>query len=293
MMKKSVIQASFEESLNLENDGFRKLQDAQHLKTAKHFDKGSSSLRFKLYSFILAAVFVIGLNFAVFVISVMLHNDAEELRAPIYEKSFLTAEFFLICLFLWLLLVLAGKAIKRNYILPYRYNFHVFTAMIWFLLELDLLFTDFLLPALSFFWVGAIYASMIFLACWMLVVKLKYLRRLLYHEAATPALQDKVAGLMAVYGMGILGVGIMIKLMLGSFSLELSTSIQAFGFLLAWVIINVGSIAAVIFVGFPYFLLAYYKFRYPEEYRKREGKSLEDWYGRRFLRQHKELLENG
>ena len=86
-----------------------------------------------------------------FVISVMLHNDAEELRVPIYEKSFLTAEVFLICLFLWLLLVLAGKAIKRNYILPYRYNFHIFTAMIWFLLELDLLFTDFLLPALSSF----------------------------------------------------------------------------------------------------------------------------------------------
>ena len=148
--------------------------------------------------------------------------------------------------------------------------------MIWFLLELDLLFTDFLLPALSFFWVGAIYAFMIFLAAWMLVVKLKYLRRLLYHEAATPALQDKVAGLMAVYGMGILGVGIMIKMMLESSSLELSASIQAFGFLLAWVIINVGSIAAVIFVGFPYFLLAYYKFRYPEKYRKQKGKSLEE-----------------
>ena len=202
-MKKSVFQASFEESLNLENDGFRKLQDAQHLKTAVHFDKGSSSLRFKPYSFMLAAVFVIGLNFMVFVVSVMFHDDAGELRIPINEKSFLTAEVFLIGLFLWLLLVLAGKAIKRNYILPYRYNFHVFTAMIWFLLELDLLFTDFLLPALSFFWVGAIYAFMIFLACWMLVVKLKYLRRLLYHEAVTPDLQDKVAGLMAVYGMGI------------------------------------------------------------------------------------------
>ena len=98
---------------------------------------------------------------------------------------------------------------------------------------------------------------------------------------------------MAVYGMGILGVGIMIKMILENSSLELSTSIQAFGFLLAWVIINAGSIAAVIFIGFPYFLLAYYKFRYPEEYWKREGKSLEDWYGRRFLKQHKELLENG
>ena len=98
---------------------------------------------------------------------------------------------------------------------------------------------------------------------------------------------------MAVYGMGILGVGIMIKMILESSSLELRTSIQAFGFLLAWLIINAESIAAVIFVGFPYFLLAYYKFRYPEKYRKREGKSLGDWYGRRFLRQHKELLGNG
>lgn len=93
-MKKSVFQASFEESLNLENDGFRKLQDVQHLKTAVHFDKGSSSLRFKLYSFILAAVFVIGLDFMVFVVSVMLHDDAGELRIPINEKSFLTARSF-------------------------------------------------------------------------------------------------------------------------------------------------------------------------------------------------------
>ena len=65
-----------------------------------------------------------------FVVSVMFHDDAGELRIPINEKSFLTAEVFLIGLFLWLLLVLAGKAIKRNYILPYRYNFHIFTAMI-------------------------------------------------------------------------------------------------------------------------------------------------------------------
>ena len=37
MKKKSLFQASFEESLNLEDDGFRKLQQEQHDKTAKFF----------------------------------------------------------------------------------------------------------------------------------------------------------------------------------------------------------------------------------------------------------------
>ena len=45
------------------------------------------------------------------------------------------------------------------------------------------------------------------------------------------------------------------------------------------------------FYGVPYFLYAYYKWKYPEEYRDWEGKSVEDWYGKRYLKKHKELLE--
>ncbi|EMC54959.1 hypothetical protein SMU108_09287, partial [Streptococcus mutans M230] len=29
----------------------------------------------------------------------------------------------------------------------------------------------------------------------------------------------------------------------------------------------------------------------PEEYREWEGKSLEEWYGKRYLKKHKELLQ--
>ena len=39
------------------------------------------------------------------------------------------------------------------------------------------------------------------------------------------------------------------------------------------------------------FLEGYYKIKYPEEYRDWEGKSVEDWYGKRYLKKHKELLE--
>ena len=36
-----------------------------------------------------------------------------------------------------------------------------------------------------------------------------------------------------------------------------------------------------IYIGIPYFTQAYYKLKYPEQYRKYEGKSLEEWYGKK------------
>ncbi|EEK09762.1 hypothetical protein STRSA0001_1232 [Streptococcus salivarius SK126] len=47
----------------------------------------------------------------------------------------------------------------------------------------------------------------------------------------------------------------------------------------------------VIFMELPLFLEGFYKWKYPEEYRDWEGKSLEEWYGKRYLKKHKELLE--
>ena len=44
MKKKSIFKASFEESLNLEDDGLRKLQQEQHDKTSNYFKKGRASL---------------------------------------------------------------------------------------------------------------------------------------------------------------------------------------------------------------------------------------------------------
>ena len=54
MKKKSIFKASFEESLNLEDDGLRKLQQEQHDKTSNYFKKGRASLWFCIKSFILA-----------------------------------------------------------------------------------------------------------------------------------------------------------------------------------------------------------------------------------------------
>lgn len=79
-------------------------------------------------------------------------------------------------------------------------------------------------------------------------------------------------------------VGVIISFILKGNISSFSTSIQVLGCLLAWVIIN---IAVVVFIGYPYFLQGYYRFKNPEEYREWEGESLEVWYGRKYLRKHK------
>ena len=38
----------------------------------------------------------------------------------------------------------------------------------------------------------------------------------------------------------------------------------------------------VIFMEFPFFLEGFYKWKYPEEYRDWEGKSVEEWYGKKY-----------
>ena len=144
-MKKSIFKASFEESLNLEDDGFLQYQKKDYYnKLGKAFKKGKPSFWFGIQAFILSLFFPIGVNFMLFVLAMSLHDsDPKDLRLPISQYPLLTVELYLICLLIWLLLVLMGKFFKRTFILPYRYRFHIVTVMIWFMFEFNLFWHDF------------------------------------------------------------------------------------------------------------------------------------------------------
>lgn len=292
-MKKSIFRANFEESLNLEDDGFVKLQQEQHEKTAKFFKNGHASLWFRIRSLILSLIFPIGFNFFVLIVSMEFH-ESKTLTLPIAKQETLTVNVFLILLLIWLTFVVIGKWVKRSYLLPYRYQFHVFTFMIWFLLEIDLVVFDILLANLSTVEIIAIYGIMMIETYMLFTIALAGLRKLMYAEAeiSGDTFRNKIAKMISLYGMAILGIDILIKHILGLFSLDVSTSIKAFGFLLMWIFCNIVVIAVSAFIGLPYFLQAYYKWKYPEEYREWEGKSVEEWYGKKYLKKHKELLKN-
>ena len=88
-----------------------------------------------------------------------------------------------------------------------------------------------------------------------------------YGEEARETLVDRIAGLIATYGSGVLGFAVIIKIILSHSGVAVSQSLTLLGMFLTWLIIDIGFLAMVIFMEFPFFLEGFYKWKYPEEYR--------------------------
>ena len=291
MKKKSIFKASFEESLNLEDDGFLqyllKEQDKKVSRPPRNvFDYFKNAL---LYG-ILTLIFPIGFNFLLLAFSTMLYSsDPKDLALPISNHNFLTAHVYVIGLFIWLLFVLIGKFIKPFFILPYRTHFHVITFLIWFVIEFDLAAIGLALPFLTILEILILICVLLALIYWMLRIELRSLKKRMYGEVKAPTLQDKIAKGIAIYGAGLLGLAVIVNYILKAFSINFSSSITGFGLFICWILLNIALIAMIVFMEFPFFLEGYYKWKYPEEYREWEGKTVEEWYGRKYLKKHKEL----
>ena len=282
MTKKSLFKASFEESLNLEDDGFLQYQKKDYYnKLGKAFKKGRPSFWFGIKTFILSLLFPIGANFMLLAVTLSLQNsDPKDLRLPVSQYPLLTVELYLICLLIWLLLVLMGKFFKRTFILPYRYRFHIITFIIWFVFEFNLLATTMSLPILSIWGILVFFGLLAFLAYVMLRTELRSLKKRMYGEVKSPTLLDKIAKGIAIYGAGILGLAVIVNFIFKAFSINFSSSVTVLGLFIFWILSNIGVIAMIVFMEFPFFLEGYYKWKYPEEYREWEGKTVEEWYGK-------------
>ena len=292
-MKKSIFKASFEESLNLLDDGFLQYQKKDYYnKLGKAFKKGKPSFWFGIKTFILSLLFPIGANFMLLAVTLSLQNsDPKDLRLPVSQYPLLTVELYLICLLIWLLLVLMGKFFKRTFILPYRYRFHIITFIIWFVFEFNLLATTMSLPILSIWGILVLFWLQVLLTFVMLRTEVRSLKKRMYGEVKSPTLLDKIAKGLAIYGAGILGLAVIVNYIFKAFSINFSSSVTLLGLFIFWILSNIGVIAMIVFMEFPFFLEGYYKWKYPEEYREWEGKTVEEWYGKKYLKKHKELLE--
>ena len=278
-MKKSIFKASFEESLDLLDDGFLQYQKKDYYnKLGKAFKKGKPSFWFGIKTFILSLLFPIGANFMLLAVTLSLQNsDPKDLRLPVSQYPLLTVELYLICLLIWLLLVLMGKFFKRTFILPYRYRFHIITFIIWFVFEFNLLATTMSLPILSIWGILVLFWLQVLLTFVMLRTEVRSLKKRMYGEVKSPTLLDKIAKGLAIYGAGILGLAVIVNYIFKAFSINFSSSVTLLGLFIFWILSNIGVIAMIVFMEFPFFLEGYYKWKYPEEYRDWEGKTVEEW----------------
>ena len=119
----------------------------------------------------------------------------------------------------------------------------------------------------------------------------KSLTTCLFGEKIGETLLDRIAGLIATYGSGVLGLAVIIKITLSHSGIAVSQSLTLLGLFLTWLIIDIGFLAMVIFMEFPFFLEGFYKWKYPEEYRDWEGKSVEEWYGKKYIKKYKDKFK--
>ena len=292
MRKKSIFKASFEESLNLEDDVFLQYQKGNVFsKLETYYMEGKSKLVLHIQNIVLTLIGSVIINFMILVFSLSLHDsDPKDLRLPIYQHPLLTAEVYLVCFLIWVFIILIGKVFRKAFILPYRNHFHVITFLIWLSLEFNLLAIDMSLPTLSIWMVAAIFVFITILAYFMFSLEIESLKKLMYGNGSGSSLRNKNAKKIAIYGMSFLGIGVIINFIIKSFSIKFSTSLEGLGLLITWIILNIAVIAMLIYIEFPSYLQAFYKWKYPEEYRQWEGKTVEEWYGMKYLKKHKKLL---
>ena len=292
MKKRSIFSASFEESLNLEDDGFLQYQKGNVFsKLETYYREGKSKLVLHIQNIVFTLIGPVIINFMILVFSLSLHNsDPKDLRLPIYQHPLLTAEVYLVCFLIWVFIILIGKVFRKAFILPYRNHFHVITFLIWLSLEFNLLAIDMSLPTLSIWMVAAIFVFITILAYFMFSLEIESLKKLMYGNGSGSSLRNKIAKKIAIYGMSFLGIGVIINFIIKSFSIKFSTSLEGLGLLITWIILNIAVIAMLIYIEFPSYLQAFYKWKYPEEYRQWEGKTVEEWYGMKYLKKHKKLL---
>ena len=293
MKKRSIFSASFEESLNLEDDGFLQYQKGNVFsKLETYYREGKSKLVLHIQNIVFTLIGPVIINFMILVFSLSLHNsDPKDLRLPIYQHPLLTAEVYLVCFLIWVFIILIGKVFRKAFILPYRNHFHVITFLIWLSLEFNLLAIDMSLPTLSIWMVAAIFVFITILAYFMFSLEIENLKKLMYGNGSGSSLRNKIANKIAIYGMSFLGIGVIINFIIKSFSIKFSTSLEGLGLLITWIILNIAVIAMLIYIEFPSYLQEFYKWKYPEEYREWEGKTVEEWYGKKYLKKHKELLK--
>ena len=178
-MKKSIFKASFEESLNLLDDGVSGKFARDIYQDALKKEQFRGTKKSYVWLVILTFLFIIGPNWLIVALNDYLfyHSDPKDLRLPVSQYPLLTVELYLICLLIWLLLVLMGKFFKRTFILPYRYRFHIITFIIWFVFEFNLLAITMSLPILSIWGSLVLFGLQVLLTYVMLRTEVRSLKK--------------------------------------------------------------------------------------------------------------------
>ena len=296
MKKQSIFKASFEESLNLLDDKVSSKLAQDYYQEALKKEKYRGTFKSNVWLVILTILFIIGPNWLIVAVNDYLfyHANSKDLTVPLPNINFLPYWVFWVGLAIWILLIILGKRFNQQFILIYRGQFHFMVSfIIWLFVELNLLSLNLVCAITGFWGVFTFVGLMLVMILSMVFSKCQSLEKLLYGENIKYSFSDKlfsrVFAIIFKYGGLVIAIWLVVRIFLQSPVENRNTLATGLGILFSILILNVITIAFEIYFIFPYMLQGYYKWKYPEEYRDWEGKTVEEWYGKKYLKKHKEL----
>ena len=298
-MKKSIFKASFEESLNLLDDGISGKFAQENYQDALKKEKYRGTLKSYVWLVFLTVLFIIGPNWLIVAVNDYLfyHANPKDLTVHLSEINFLPYWVFWMGVAIWILLIILGKQFNQQFILIYRGQFHFMVSfLIWLLIELNLLLLNLLYGLVGYLGLFAMEGLFLFTIIYLIRAKSTSLLKLLYGgtgiESPIDKVFNKVFKFIVKYGGIVVALWIIFRTIFSDSIGNADNLVGGLGVLFLFLVFNILISAFEIYFIFPYMLQGYYKLKYHEEYREWEGKSVEEWYGKKYLKKHKELLEN-
>ena len=294
MKKKSILSASFEESLNLLDDSVSGKFAQDNYQDALKKEKYRGTLKSYVWLVILTILFIIGPNWLIVALNDYLfyHANPKDLTVGLSEINFLPYWVFWMGLVIWLLLIILGKRFNQQFILIYRGQFHFMVSfIIWLLIELNLLLLNFLYGLVGYLGMAAFEGLILFTIIYMIRDKSTSLLNLLYGgteiESPTDRLFNRVFRFIVKYGGIVVALWIIFRTIFPDSIGNADSLVGGLSVLFLFLVFNILIAAFEIYFMFPYMLQGYYKWKYPEEYRDWEGESVEEWYGKKYFKKHK------
>lgn len=286
-LKKSIFKANFYESRRLRHDGFIDYM-VKDTNSRKIYTKPFSIAR-KLFSF-MGILFLFG--FSALMESEIHHPDPDT-PFETWGINFYPLWLFFLCSFLWFIAckINLWKKYPANlsYITTLNANLYIF----WMVLAYNLFFISILGKFLTVIGLILFYLFTLIILFFVIRVRIASIKTRLYgvQDSSMTIRQRKFIHIVTMVGSGIVAGWMILKLLfprIGEIRTDFWGTLSIIGISFVFNVIMIGAFF-VLFL--PHSLYGYYRNKYSEEYREFEGKSLEEWYGKKYLNKHKELLE--
>ncbi|MFL0252828.1 hypothetical protein ACJDT4_20680 [Clostridium neuense] len=281
MRKPKIFTATFEESLNFEDDPLLKLQN-------KDVEKPNKKERPVLF-FITACICILIL-YGVHRLTGSLTTERPDSPVPKADINFLPAWLFWLCFLIFVLFWIYTHFIRIKHDRIFWAHVNANNYALWLVLEVNLMFVTMDLKILTVWGILIIYCVLGLLIFLIFHRQMSSIQRTLFSSqeirARHNALKGRIINIALKWG-GIACICYIILKRVFPHIGDIGTGTSGFRKIVAmWFFVNLVFIALEIYVEFPYLVQGYYKRKYTEEYRKREGKSQIEWYGEKYFNKH-------